>query len=378
MILRSNGSMSNTAHPTRPRHRRLSLAHAAAWVLSAHAAMAAPADDLRGILVDYDTWTIAADPIDAGHEGDLDAAKRWPDDSLAAVAERTRILVSLRARLGAVGAGLTGEDALNRAALTFRLDLDLAGAAFDEERMPFNNDSGFFTLPGEMAEGTRLHDTEEAEAYLTRMAALPDYYALEIVNMRRGLATGFVQPRLVAQSAVAMTRILADKRPEDETLLVPLRQLPESMPALQREAFYKRGLELVKTKVKPAQRSLAAFFAQDYLPRARDSLGASALPDGKAYYVYRVRRETTTNLTPDEIYARGVREIARIRRQMDEVIKESGFDGDFKAFLAFLRHDPQFYVTSPEVLLEKGRRRGPGWPSGWTTNCPAISAGCRA
>jgi uncharacterized protein (DUF885 family) len=349
--------MSNTALFTRPRRRVLGLSHAAAClVLSAHAAIAAPADDLRAILVDYDKWTTAADPIDAGHDGDLEAAKRWPDDRLTAVAERMRILASLHARLGAVGAGLTGEDALNRAALTFRLDLDLAGAAFDEERMPFNNDSGFFTLPSEMAEGTRLHNAEEADAYLTRIAALPDYFATEIVNMRRGLSTGFVQPRLVAQSAVAMTRLLADKKPEDETLLVPLRQLPASMPAAQREGFYNRGLDLVKSKIKPSERTVAAFFAQNYLPGSRNSLGAAALPDGKAYYSYRVRRETTTNLTPDEIYAQGVAEIARIRKEMDQVIKKSGFTGDFEAFLAFLRHDPQFYVSSPEMLLEKASR----------------------
>ena len=110
------------------------------------------------------------------------------------------------------------------------------------------------------------------------------------------------------------------------------------------------------TRVQPAEAALADFFAQEYLPAARDSIGALALPDGRAYYAYRVRRETSTDMAPDEVFALGRAEIARIRQAMDGVIREAGFQGAFKDFLAQLRQDPRFYARSREELLEKASR----------------------
>lgn len=321
------------------------------------AAMAGPADDLRTVLTDYDKLLILADPIGAGQRGDLEAASRWPDDRPAAVATRTATQEKLLARLRAIPATqLKGDDALNHALLLRRLELDLEGKRFDEDRIPFNNDSGFFNVPGYVADGTRLNNKAEIEAYFKRMETLPAYYDAAVANMRRGLATGFIQPKLVAESAVRMTRTLADVKAEEHALLSPLKQLPPSIPANERAAYLARGLEIVKTKVKPAETGLVDFFVTEYLPKARDTLGAADLPDGRAFYAYRVKRETTTDMTPDQVYELGRSEIARIRKAMDAVIKETGFKGDFKEFLAFLRTDPQFYAKSREELLEKSSR----------------------
>ncbi len=326
-------------------------------LFGATTSFAGPVDDLGSVLSDYDKLLAAADPISAGQRGDPEAAKRWPDDSPDAVAARRRSMGQLRDRLAAIpAASLTGADALNHALLLRRLDLDLEGARFDEERIPFNADSGFFNVPDYMAGGTRLRNVEAAEAYLVRMAGLPAYYATEIANMRRGIKTGFVQPRLVVQAAIHMSKTLADVPADQNALLLPLMDLPPTIPAPQREALLKRGVEIVKTKVKPAELGLVEFFTKEYLPKSRDTLGAYALPDGRDYYVYRVKRETTTTMTPDEVYELGRSEIARIRAEMDAVIKETGFKGNFKEFLAFLRSDPQFYATSREQLLEKSSR----------------------
>lgn len=333
------------------------LSAVAFLLLFSLAASATPTEDLRAVVADYDAQLAIADPIEAGNRGDLAAARRWPDVSPAAIAGQGRAMSALKRRLLAIdAAALTGEDALNHALLRYRLDLDLEGQTFDEERIPFNNDSGFFDLPGEAAENTRLHNTEEAEAYLARLDALPDFLAAEIANMRRGIATGFVQPKLVAESAVRMSRTIAGRTPEDSPLLVPIAQLPATLPASQRDAFKKRALEIITQRDKPAEQAVATFFAQDYLPKARKDLGASTLPGGKAYYAYCVRRETTTNLTPDQIYALGRSEITRIRAEMDKVIAQTGFTGDFASFLTFLRQDPRFYAPSREALLEKASR----------------------
>ena len=92
---------------------------------------------------------------------------------------------------------------------------------------------------------------------------------------------------------------------------------------------------------------------EDYIPGARDTIGASELPNGRAYYAYLVGHFTTMDVTPDDVHQIGLEEVSRIRREMDDVIEEVGFEGDFAAFLAFLRTDPQFYPESPEELLKE-------------------------
>ncbi len=336
---------------------RILVAGALMLNAAAGGAVAGPADDLHAILKDYDAYLAEDDPIGAGQRGNLDAAKRWPDDSPAAVAQRHEALRRFQARLKLVlPAALTGEDALNEALLAYRVDLALDGARFDEERIPFTSDEGFFRLPDEAAGDTHLHNGAEAEAYLARLAALPSYYASETANLRRGVASGFVQPSITARTAAQATRAAADTPPAQSPLLKPLDTMPSAMAPADKARFKASALDLVRTQVQPAEAALAQFFERDYLPAARQTIGAASLPDGRAYYAYLVRRETTTDLTPDQIFALGQSEIARIRAAMDAAIAETGFKGNFAAFLEHLRSDPQFTVNSREALLEKASR----------------------
>ncbi len=343
-------------------------------------AWAAPSDQLHAILKDYDAFYAKNDPIGAGQRGDLAAAGRWPDDSPAAEARRLADNRAFKQRLDAVpAASLAGEDALNRELLESQLDLDIQGAAFDEDRIPFTNDEGFFVTSSYAAEGVRIHTDAEAHAWLSRIATLPDYYATETANMRRGLVTGFVSPAITATTAAKATRAQADLPVEQSPLLEPFDSLPAAMKP-QREALRSQALELIRTKVKPAEQRLAAFFADDYLPHARATLGASSLPDGRAYYAYRVRRETTTDMSPDQIFALGQSEIARIRAAMAVEIKATGFQGTFAQFLQKLRTDPQFYLTSREALMERASRlakRVDGQLPAFIGKLPRLSYGVR-
>ncbi len=319
-------------------------------------ASASPAASLHAILINYDAFWNRNDPIGAGQRGDESAKARWPDDSTAEEARRRRLDLEFQERLAAVpAAALTGEDALNRQLLAWRLASDVEGDAFDEERIPFTNDEGFFVAPAYVAGDTVVHSEADAAAWLNRIATLPDYYASETANMRRGLADGFVSPLITAATAARTTRAQADLPAEQSPLLAPFDHLPPAM-AGRREALRAQALEMIKARVKPAEAALAAFFETDYLPKSRTTLGASALPNGRAYYAWRVRRETTTQMTPDQVFALGETEIARIRKAMDVEIAASGFHGTFKEFQDKLRSDPQFYVTSREALLEKASR----------------------
>jgi len=309
---------------------------------------------LHEVVADYDSWLAQADPVGAASRGDAAAADRWPDDSPNAVARRVRALRSLQARLASIPANaLAGEDALTAKLLRWRIDMTVEGAAFDEERIPFTSDEGFFVTPLYAAEGTVLRNDTDVKAWLARLRALPAFYAIETENLRRGLRTGFVQPSITALTAAKTTRATAAVPAEKSPLLEPFDTLPSTLPAAQKAAWREAALQIIRRDIKPAETALAAFFEKTYLPHSRQSLGASALPNGRAYYAYLVRRETTTDLTPEQIFAIGEAEAKRIRAAMQVQIAAGGFQGDFAAFQAMLRKDKRFYVSSPQALLEK-------------------------
>jgi uncharacterized protein (DUF885 family) len=329
------------------------LRHAVLASVFLFAAPAQAASPVQTVLHEYDAWLAEADPIGAASRGDTAAAALWPDDSPDAVGRRMAALRDFKAVLDGVPAGsLVGEDTLNAQLLRWRIDIALQGAAFDEERIPFTSDEGFFVTALYAAQDTVLHSEADAERWLTRLATLPKYFAVETANMQRGVQSGFVQPRITALAAARTVRGMAETDAEKDPFLTPFATLPAGV----REVFRARGLAVVRRQVKPAERSLADFFDKIYVPHARESLGAAALPNGAAYYAYLVRRETTTSLTPEQVLAIGQSEIARIRAAMLVQIAASGFTGDFAAFQAMLRHDTRFYVGSREALLEKASR----------------------
>ncbi len=309
--------------------------------------VAALSDDLASIVRDFDAHARIQDPVRAGQRGDREALRRWPDNSPAAMEARRQRLLAFRERLGVLaGAELSGPDALNRTLLIDRVDTALAGLAFDEERIPFISGDGFYTTADYAALGTTLTSRDDAEAWLARLAAIPAYYATETANMARGIRTGFTQPRMTVERAIQDVRAQADQPSADSPLLAPFETFPAAFPEEERKELRARALETIETRVKPAQRGLLRFLEQDYRPAARTGIGAASLPDGAAYYSYLVRRHTTTTMTPAEVHALGLAEVARIRAAMESVIAEAGFKGSFPEFLAFLRSDPRFYVDA--------------------------------
>ena len=309
--------------------------------------LAALADDLASIVRDFDAHARIQDPVRAGQRGDREALRRWPDNSPAAIEERRKRLVSFRDRLAALAsAELPAQDALNRTLLADRVDVALAGLAFDEERIPFISGDGFYTTADYAALGTTLTSEDDAEAWLARLGAIPAYYATETANMTRGIRSGFTQPPMTVERAIQDVRAQAEQPSADSPLLTPFETFPAAFPEEQRKELRARALETIETRIKPAQRELARFLEQDYRPAARTGIGAASLPDGAAYYAYLVRRHTTTTMTPAEVHALGLAEVARIRAAMESVIAETGFKGSFPEFLAFLRSDPRFYVDA--------------------------------
>lgn len=332
------------------------LALTALLLLTPAAAWAGPADEaaLTGLVNDYEAWNVAQNPISAGQNGDRAALRLLPDVTPAADAARKKTLEGFEARLKAIPApGLSVDSQLNRAFLERLIRDNLGFIAFDTGRFAFTGDDGFNQTAGYLAGATPVNTVDDAEAWIARLEALPKYYDDNIANARRGVKTGWVQPRMISETVLGQARAVLTVAPDADPLLAPLNAMPATIPAATQAALKARAVAVVATKIRPAQQRFATFMETEYLPKSKTALGVGSLPGGRDYYAFLARRFTTTDLTPDQIHQLGLSEVARIRAEMDAVRVESGFKGTHAEFLAFLRSDPRFYATSREELLEK-------------------------
>jgi uncharacterized protein (DUF885 family) len=337
---------------------------------------------LASVLADYEAYLRAVDPINAGMEGDRAALSRLPDGSRAFELAQEPVLRGFADRLAAINpAGLNENDRLNHNFLTYVLQRSRARIPLDTGRIDaFNSEGG----PGQnlayVATVTRIATVADAEAWIARLEAMPKAYADPLANARRGLETGMVQSRSIVENALTLIEPEAALTPDADPLLKPFATLPASIPAAQQAALRDRAARAVAEGIMPQRRAWARFLREDYLPRAPETLGLVHRPGGREMYAYLVRGFTTTDLTPDQVHAIGLEEVARIRGRMDTEMRAAGWTGDFPSFLTFLRTDPQFYVTSREALLEKAsemaKRADDGLPALFGT-LPRLPYGVR-
>jgi len=283
---------------------------------------------------------------------------RW-NDRLASMAP-----ADLERRAAASRSQLATLQSIDRAALPppdrvsydmFERELrrDLARHQFRALRIPITSDSGFHTGISRLAQEIPLASVKDYENYIARLRAIPLYFEQHVALMREGLRTGFTSPRIALAGYDATMRPHVVPDPEQSVFWKPFAAFPPGVPAGDAERLRAAGREAILQAVVPAYRSLAAFFTGEYQPGARTTIGASELPDGKAYYAWLVKDFTTLDITPEEVHRIGLAETERIRREMDEVVRKLKFEGTFAEFLEFLRTDKRFYAKTPEELLKQ-------------------------
>jgi uncharacterized protein (DUF885 family) len=309
---------------------------------------------LDAIVKDYDAWALSLDPFTAASEGDRTALSKMPDVTQKADVLTKLQLIGYEVALKNIDPrALTDEGQLNRAFLLRVIDVSLTSLQFDESRLPFNSDGGFNALMGYVASGTQINNTDDAKAWLARLSQVAKYYDDNIANARRGIATGFTQPLSTTDQVITQAKSQADAPVDTDILLTPFAGAAASLAPADIAAWKAQAAAIIRDQIRPAQARFVAFLQAEYRPASRKTLGASTLPNGRAYYSWLVRKYTTTDMTPDQVHALGLSEVARIRAEMNATIAETGFKGTFPEFLAYLRTDPKFYATSRQALLEK-------------------------
>ncbi len=293
-------------------------------------------------------------PLFATATGDHRFNDRLPTMTPADLERRAASSRSQLGRLQAIErAGLSPADRISYDMFERGLREDLARHQFRTWRIPITSDSGFHTGISRLSQEVPLATVKDYENYLARLRAIPAYFDQHLAFMREGLRTGFTSARVALEGYDATMRPHVVSDPEKSVFWKPFTAFPSGVPAVEHERLRDAGREAVTKAVVPAYESLLEFFTKQYQPGARTTIGASELPDGTAYYAWLVKHFTTVDTTPQEVHRIGLAETARIRREMDDVVRKLGFQGSFAEFLEFLRKDPRFYAKTPDELLKQ-------------------------
>ncbi|TQV69892.1 DUF885 domain-containing protein [Exilibacterium tricleocarpae] len=281
---------------------------------------------------------------------------RWTDYSLAAIERRQREVRELLALLERIPmAQLSPAAQLDYQLLQNELEMNVAAQAFPDHLLPLNQMGGVQQLVAQVLGYTAPQSERDYEDMLSRLQRVPELVDQHLALLRRGLQEGITPPKITLRDVPQQVRNLLVKEPLNSPLLAAFKQYPQGMSARQQRQLTEKARRAFAEQVTPAYEKLLQFLEDEYLPGAREPVGLSALPNGTRWYAHRAARSTTTELTPQQIHAKGLQEVKRIRRAMDEIIKQTGFRGDFAAFARFLRTDPQFYYDSKEELLRSYR-----------------------
>ena len=315
-------------------------------------ANAGPADDFQALLDEAWEWQLVQSPVFASSLGDRRFNDKWADRSIEAIEARHQQRQDFLDRLRAIDASaLSANDQLNYD--LFRRDLhnDIDGHQYKNYLMPINQRGGVQSLES-TAERLRMQTVRDYEDWLARMAAVPEVIEQTMALQERGRKSGYMPPKILMGRIPDQLAQQTVENPEDSPFFLAFESMPDTMAEEDKSRLRESATEIIDKSIVPAYRDFSRYFTDTYLPASRDSIGASELPNGEAFYEYRTQLYTTTQMTPDEIHRLGLNEVKRIRDEMQLLIDELEFDGDFADFLHFLRSDPQFYYEDPDDLYE--------------------------
>ncbi len=321
------------------------------------AAEPTPAAQLAALAERYADESSELNPIMATFRGEARYAGKFVDNLTPAYRQRERMLnaTTLNALKKIDASQLTPADRLTHELLAYRAAMQLEAQQYDFYLTPLAH---FYSMPLALMRFARTDGAQpfktvaDYEAFLQRLGGFPGWVDSAIVAMREGMARDVVQPKVLMRHVLAQlkTQIVAD--PEQSAFYVPAKKFPDAFTAADRARLAAAYRKMAEEKMTPAITRLHAFVEKEYLPRCRDTAGLSATPNGAAKYAFRARENTSTAIPVEEIHQTGLREVARIRGEMEKVRRKVGYEGDLTAFLASIPHNSALmpFKTEAEVL----------------------------
>ncbi|MBI91403.1 MAG: DUF885 domain-containing protein [Gammaproteobacteria bacterium] len=310
---------------------------------------------LQSLMDIYWSYRLAESPTLATAAGMNDYNHLLPQVAPLDRSRRLRAEQEFLLQLGDVDrTALNLENQINYDLLGWVLEISIESMELNTDRIPFNTFSSFFTGALRASYGVSMTTEEDYQAYTSRIREFPRYFAENIDNMREGMRSGFVLPKVIIDGVLPTVRAQVYDNPDNSSLFEPIAEVSDRLSAAVQEQIRLEAREAIRLYAIPAFRELAEFLQNEYYPMATEGIAAQDLSNGDAFYTHQIKVYTTrTDLSAEQIHNIGVSEVARIRREMEEVIAASGFDGSFEEFTEFLRAEPRFYANDETALLKE-------------------------
>lgn len=312
--------------------------------------------------IDADTrFTNLADKIEAYRNDNNVYAETNPNETFLLPNLSTEYLAQVHTtrlkqleELDAIPVSSMDEDnQINHTILRAQIQNSVDSYRFKSHYMPLTSEYGFHSGMSSMVSAHDFSKKAGFELYLRRLAQIPRYFSQNIDWMKEGIKIGLTQPKAVLAGYEASISVFLVSDITQSEFYAPFLTNSANLSETEFATLQAQAKAVISEKVIPAYQDYLDFFVAEYRPAARDDIAISSTPNGQAFYENRTRHFTTTDMTPEQIHQLGLKEVARIRAEMQDVIAEIGFKGTFAEFVHFLRTDPQFYATSAEELLKE-------------------------
>ena len=310
---------------------------------------------LNQVFQDYWQDRLKHEPEFASALGDKRYNDQTSDYSVQAVNDQLAREQRFLMRLATIDStGFTEQEKISQELLIRRFETDQEAAEFKEWEMPIDQMGGIYSDYPELAAELTFTTVKDYDDWNTRLEALPRAFAQVTENMSIGMEDGRVPPKYMLEKALEQVQELANQKPEDSPLALPLKRFPASIPAAEQERIKARMLDTIAKQDLPAYLRLARFLEVSYIPAGRAKPGIDSIPEGQKYYQFLIRRITTTDLTADEIHRIGLEEVQKDEAAMLAIAQKLGFQ-DLKSFRTSLKSNAKLHPASAAALLEAYR-----------------------
>ncbi len=248
---------------------------------------------------------------------------------------------------------LSSGNQINKAVLSYTLKNQLDSYKNKEHYMPLTAESGFHVWIANISQQVNLKSEQDYQDYLSKLRALPYYFKQQTAWMNLGIEAGITQPKIVLKGFEQSIIAFIKEDVTDSGYYKPFKKMSAYLSPQTKKTIQEEAKKIITEQVIPAYQRYYDFMVNRYQPHARDNIAAISLPDGKNYYQNRVEHYTTIEITAEQVHQKGLAEVKRIRAEMDGIIEQVEFKGDFKSFVDFLRNDEQFYAKTPVDLLKE-------------------------
>jgi uncharacterized protein (DUF885 family) len=312
---------------------------------------AAQSEDARFAAI-YDTeWKWRTDQQPDDEDGVRPISDHLPRVDPATQEMRLKYWQDVQQKLAGIHrAQLSPAEQVNYDVYTAQIAVLVANQRFRDFEAPANADTTFWTDIGYTARRP-FRTLQDYRHWIAQMQDIPRYFHEQMDEMRAGLKRGFTPPQVTMQGRDGSLTAVTEATPEASLFYTPFAEQMPGVPKDRQAELKAAAVKTIKEVVQPAYVELLNFMRNEYVPGMRTTLAAQELPDGKAFYRAKILEFTTLDMDPAEIHKLGVAEVQRLHEAMVQAMRETGFKGEFPAFLKYLRSDPRFYVKTPEELL---------------------------